>query len=187
MSVNSKEAILLAAKRIAQSQGYNGLNFRDLAQDVGIKAASIYYHFPSKADLGIAVAKRYWEDGAIALETIESESPSPIDALRRFPEIFRRSLEADNRLCLGSFMGAETDTLPIEMTKEIQTFAEVNIAWLRKLLLAAKVCESGESEFRARAIFTAIVGAQLFARSRSDISLFDALVDSYRVFGPLPA
>ncbi|WP_164705566.1 TetR/AcrR family transcriptional regulator, partial [Pseudomonas viridiflava] len=110
MSVNSKEAILLAAKRIAQSQGYNGLNFRDLAQDVGIKAASIYYHFPSKADLGIAVAKRYWEDGALALETIESESPSPIDALRRFPEIFRRSLESDNRLCLGSFMGAETDT-----------------------------------------------------------------------------
>ncbi|EKN46320.1 MULTISPECIES: TetR/AcrR family transcriptional regulator [Pseudomonas syringae group] len=187
MSVNSKEAILLAAKRIAQSQGYNGLNFRDLAQDVGIKAASIYYHFPSKADLGIAVAKRYWEDGALALETIESESPSPIDALRRFPEIFRRSLESDNRLCLGSFMGAETDTLPIEMTKEIQTFAEVNIAWLRKLLLAAKVCESSESEFRARAIFTAIVGAQLFARSRSDISLFDALVDSYRAFGPLPA
>lgn len=59
MSVNSKEAILLAAKTIAQSQGYNGLNFRDLAQSVGIKAASIYYHFPSKADLGIAVAKRY--------------------------------------------------------------------------------------------------------------------------------
>jgi TetR/AcrR family transcriptional repressor of nem operon len=38
MSVNAKEAILLAAKKIAQSQGYNGLNFRDLAQAVGIKA-----------------------------------------------------------------------------------------------------------------------------------------------------
>ncbi|EGH26822.1 transcriptional regulatory protein, partial [Pseudomonas amygdali pv. mori str. 301020] len=28
-------------------QGYNGLNFRDLAAQVGIKPASIYYHFPS--------------------------------------------------------------------------------------------------------------------------------------------
>jgi TetR/AcrR family transcriptional repressor of nem operon len=73
------------------------------------------------------------------------------------------------------------------MTKEIQTFADVNIAWLTKLLLAAKVCEPSESESRARAIFSAIVGAQLFARSRSDISLFDALVDSYRAYGPLPA
>ncbi|WP_442797210.1 TetR/AcrR family transcriptional regulator [Pantoea vagans] len=187
MSVNAREAILLAAKKIAQSQGYNGLNFRDLAQDVGIKAASIYYHFPGKAALGTAVARRYWEDGALALETIESESPSPIDALHRFPEIFRRSLEADNRLCLGSFMGAEKDTLPPEMSEEIQKFADVNIAWLNRLLVAAKVCESEESESRARAIFTAIAGAQLIARSRSDISLFDSLVDSYRAFGPLPA
>jgi len=118
---------------------------------------------------------------------IESESPSPIDALGRFPEIFRRSLEAENRLCLGSFMGAEKDTLPPEMNAEIQKFADVNIAWLNKLLVAAKVCDSSESESRARAIFTAIAGAQLIARSRSDISLFDSLVDSYRAFGPLPA
>jgi TetR/AcrR family transcriptional regulator, transcriptional repressor for nem operon len=187
MNTNAREAILLAATKIAQSQGYNGLNFRDLAQAVGIKAASIYYHFPSKADLGVAVAKRYWEDGAAALETISKEDPNPIDALRRFPEIFRRSLEADNRLCLGSFMGAETDNLPGEMTKEIQAFAEVNIAWLTKLLSTAKVCSPEDSEVRARAIFAAVAGAQLIARSRSDISLFDALIEAYRVSGPLPA
>ncbi len=63
MSTNARESILTAATRIAQSQGYNGLNFRDLAQAVGIKRTSIYYHFPSKADLGAAVARRYWEEG----------------------------------------------------------------------------------------------------------------------------
>jgi TetR/AcrR family transcriptional repressor of nem operon len=187
MTTNAREAILLAAKNIAQSQGFNGLNFRDLAQEVGIKAASIYYHFPSKADLGVAVARRYWEDGAAALEKICEEDPNPIDALRRFPEIFRRSLEADNRLCLGSFMGAETDNLPSEMTKEMQTFADVNIAWLTRLLSAAKVCEPENSEARARAIFAAVAGAQLIARSRSDISLFDTLITAYRASGPLPA
>jgi TetR/AcrR family transcriptional repressor of nem operon len=46
MSSNSKEAILAAAKLTAQAHGYSGLNFRDLAADVGIKAASIYHHFP---------------------------------------------------------------------------------------------------------------------------------------------
>lgn len=187
MSINAREAILLAARNIAQSQGYNGLNFRDLAQAVGIKAASIYYHFPSKADLGVAVARRYWEDGAAALETISEETPNPIDALRRFPEIFRRSLEADNRLCLGSFVGAETDNLPVEMTTEIQAFAEVNVAWLSKLLLAAEICKPEESEGRARAIFAAVAGAQLIARSRSDIALFDSLIDAFRASGPLPA
>lgn len=186
MTINAREAILLAARNIAQSQGYNGLNFRDLAAEVGIKPASIYYHFPSKADLGVAVARRYWEDGAAALETISEETPNPLEALQRFPEIFRRSLEADNRLCLGSFVGAETDNLPVEMTQEIQAFAEVNVAWLSKLLVAAKVCKPAVSEVRARAIFSAVAGAQLIARSRSDISLFDTLIDAYRASGPLP-
>ncbi|KTB78856.1 TetR/AcrR family transcriptional regulator [Pseudomonas syringae] len=187
MTINAREAILLAARNIAQSQGYNGLNFRDLAAQVGIKPASIYYHFPSKADLGVAVARRYWEDGAAALETIAEETPDAIEALHRFPEIFRRSLEAENRLCLGSFVGAETDNLPTEMTREIQMFAQVNIDWLSKLLVAAKVCRPADSEVRAQAIFSAVAGAQLIARSRSDIALFDTLIDAYRACGPLPA
>ena len=40
MGSSAKEAILAAAKRAAQAHGYNGLNFRDLADEVGIKAAS---------------------------------------------------------------------------------------------------------------------------------------------------
>ncbi|MFH7617791.1 TetR/AcrR family transcriptional regulator, partial [Pseudomonas syringae group genomosp. 7] len=79
-----------------------------------IKPASIYYHFPSKPELGVEVARRYWEDGAAALETISEETPDPIEALHRFPEIIRRSLEAENRLCLGSFVGEETENLPPE-------------------------------------------------------------------------
>jgi len=187
MSNNAREAILLAARNIAQSQGYNGLNFRDLAHEVGIKPASIYYHFPSKADLGIAVAKRYWQDGAAALQAISEQAPNPAEALRRFPEIFRRSLEAENRLCLGSFVGAEIDNLPPAMAEEIQAFAQVNTAWLSQMLVAAKFCEAADSEVRAHAIFSAVAGAQLIARSRSDISLFDTLIEAYRAYGPLPA
>ena len=69
MSTNAREDILAAAKLVAQAHGYAGLNFRDLAQHVGIKAASIYYYFSSKADLAAAVAKRSWEESAAYLES----------------------------------------------------------------------------------------------------------------------
>jgi TetR/AcrR family transcriptional repressor of nem operon len=187
MSTNSKEAILAAARQSAQAHGYGGLNFRDLADEVGIKAASIYHHFPSKADLGAAVAKRYWEDTAADLDALLTEASDPIRALRQYPQIFRRSLESDNRLCLCSFMSAEYDDLPEPVKKEVQAFADVNVAWLSKVLSAAGVVGPEKSEERARAIFAAVAGAQLMARSRSDISLFDALIESYRVAGLLPA
>ncbi|MDB5566331.1 MAG: bacterial regulatory s, tetR family protein [Tardiphaga sp.] len=187
MSSNSKEAILAAARRTAQAHGYSGLNFRDLAAEVGIKAASIYHHFPSKADLGAAVARRYWEDSTAALEALLAESSDPVRALRQYPDTFRKALENDNRMCLCSFMAAETDDLPDAVKKEVQTFADVNVAWLNKVLSAADAVSSEESERRARAIFAAVAGAQLMARSRSDISLYDALIDSYRVAGLLPS
>jgi len=186
MNSSSRDAILAAAKRTAQAHGYNGLNFRDLADEVGIKAASIYYHFPSKADLGAAVARRYWEDTASGLESMLAETSDPIRCLRRYPEVFRKALATGNRMCLCSFMAAEYDDLPKAVKREVQTFADVNVAWLSRLLSAAAVVSAGKSEQRARAIFAAVTGAQLMARSRSDISLYDALIDSYRMVGLLP-
>jgi TetR/AcrR family transcriptional regulator, transcriptional repressor for nem operon len=187
MIENSREKILLAATKIAQAHGYNGLNFRDLAEDVGVKAASIYYYFPGKADLAAAVARRYWENAAAALETLLAESSDPAIALRRYPETFRWALENENRMCLSGFMAAEYDDLPEAVKKEIQVFADVNVAWLSKVLSAAKVVSPKKSEPLARAIFAAVGGAQLMARSRADIALYDALINSYRAAGLLPA
>ena len=187
VGTNSSDKILAAATKIAQAHGYGGLNIRNLAADVGIKAASIYHHFPSKADLAAAVAKRYWEDSAAVLEGLWTQSSDPLHCLRQYPNTFRKSLESDNRMCLCSFMAAEFDDLPEAVKKEVQTFADVNVAWLSRVLSAAAVVSSKESKRRARAIFAAVAGAQLMARSRSDISLFDALIESYRAVGLLPA
>jgi TetR/AcrR family transcriptional regulator, transcriptional repressor for nem operon len=186
MSANAREDILAAAKLVAQAHGYAGLNFRDLAEQVGIKAASVYYHFPSKADLAAAVAKRYWEDSAAYLESLLKNSRGPREALRRYPETFRWALENDNRICLCSFMSAQFDDLPDAVKTEVQAFADVNIAWLKKTLLAAKVVGPREAEKRARAIYSGIVGAQLMARSRADIAIYDSVIESYCTVGLLP-
>ncbi|MGH1588569.1 TetR/AcrR family transcriptional regulator [Methylobacterium phyllosphaerae] len=183
---NVREAILVAAKEAAMAYGYGGLNFRDLAETVGIKAASINYHFATKAILGEAVARRYWEDIARDLEAISTNARSPTEALQRYPSIFRLSLERDNRMCLSSFMATEHDELPEPVLKEVQTFADVNSAWLCEHLIAAKLASPAEGELRARAIYAAVAGAQIIARSRSNVKLFDELIESYQRMGLLP-
>src|SRR5215469_11147972 len=85
MSESAREAILEAARRTAQAHGYGGLNFRDIGAEVGIKAASIYHHFPSKAALGAAVAKRYWEHTAADLEALSARDGDPLKALKAYP------------------------------------------------------------------------------------------------------
>lgn len=88
-------------------------------------------------------------------------------------------------MCLCSFMAAEYDDLPDAVKTEVQAFADVNVAWLTRMLAAASVPAS-KREARARAIYAAVAGAQLMARSRADLKLFDALIESYRGSGLIP-
>ncbi|WP_130888036.1 MULTISPECIES: TetR/AcrR family transcriptional regulator [unclassified Pseudomonas] len=187
MSVNAREAILDAAKTAAQTHGYNGINFRSIGAVVGIKNASIYYHFPSKADLGAAVAERYWQDAAKALDGIREANPEPHQSLKLYPSIFRTSLENGNRLCLVSFMAAEYQDLPDPVKDQVKKFAEVNIEWLTQVLIAAGAADEDSCKARARAIYAAVAGAQLIARSRGDIALFDELIGSYESAGLISA
>ncbi|MDE1995627.1 MAG: TetR/AcrR family transcriptional regulator, partial [Rhizobiaceae bacterium] len=60
-------------------------------------------------------------------------------------------------------------------------------AWLQKAFVAAGIVGPEASEARAKAVFAAVAGAQLMARSRADISLYDTLIDGYRSAGLLPA
>jgi len=184
---NAREAILAAAKSAAQLHGYSGINFRSIAEAVGIKNASIYYHFPSKAGLAAAVAERYWQDVQQVLEGIRAANPEPKACVQLYPSIFRKSLEDGNRLCLSSFMAAEYEDLPDEVLREIRAFADVNVTWLAQVLADVEVGSAAECERRARAIYTAVAGAQLIARTRADVGLYDDLILSYRETGLIPA
>jgi TetR/AcrR family transcriptional repressor of nem operon len=75
---------------------------------------------------------------------------------------------------------------PQQLNRFLQQ-ADVTVAWLSKPLSAAGIVHSDESEARARAIYAAVAGAQLFARGRADIALFDTMIENYRTVGLLPA
>ncbi len=53
-------------------------------------------------------------------------------------------------------------------------------------MLAAASVPASKRETRARAIYAAVAGAQLMARGRADMKLFDALIDSFRALGLIP-
>jgi len=71
--------------------------------------------------------------------------------------------------------------------KEVLAVSEVNVSWLAKALSAATAMSPEDSDKRARAIFASVAGAQLMARSRADIAVFDTLIDSYRAAGLMPS
>lgn len=84
-------------------------------------------------------------------------------------------------------MTAEFDDLPDAVKTEVEAFTDVNVAWLGKTLVAAGTVGAKDATKRAHAIFAAVAGAQLMARGRSDIKLFDAVIKNYQTAGLLPS
>jgi TetR/AcrR family transcriptional repressor of nem operon len=181
-----RETIMVAAKATVQARGYNALSFRDLAKEVGIKSASVHYHFPTKGDLGAALARRYTEDGAAYLGHLLATSREPTWCMDRYVAIFRSALANDNRMCLCGIMSAELDDLPPEVRTEIDKFADTNVEWLETILKQRKKASKEELKEHAMAIFAAIEGAQLVARGCQDITVFDRTVRAYRTAGLIP-
>lgn len=178
---------MAVARKMVQTRGYNGLSFRELAKEVGIKSASIHYHFPTKGDLGAALAKRYTEDGQAYLNDLRQDSNDLNLWIKGYTDVFRMALVNDNRMCLCGIMAAEYDDLPPEVRTEVDGFTDLNVRWLTEILEACRPKLNLETrENRALAIYAAVEGAQLIARGRGDIGVYDKTIETYREAGLIP-
>jgi len=70
-NVKTKEKIILAAIVLFSDRGYDNVSVRDIASEVGIKAASIYNHFPSKRDILKSIYSFYNEKHSSLFISIE--------------------------------------------------------------------------------------------------------------------
>jgi TetR/AcrR family transcriptional regulator, transcriptional repressor for nem operon len=185
---DTRQRIMTAARLTVQDRGYGGLSFRELAKDVGIKSASIHHYFPTKGELGGALAERYTSDFAEYLDGLLGEGLDQETCIRKYTDVFRNTLLNENRMCLGGIMAAEHKELPVEVRAEVVKFSEMNVRWLIKVLSLGKSARVATKAIqrRALAIFAAIEGAQLVARSRGDVSVYDEIVEAYRAAGLLP-
>jgi TetR/AcrR family transcriptional repressor of nem operon len=191
------EEILNSAERLARRRGYNGFSFRDLAEEVGIKSASVHYHFPTKANLGAAVAQRYTERFIAGLGDPDDPGAGPRALLERYVDAFRRALVRDRQMCLCGMLGAEVESLPPEVASEVRTFFELNVEWLAAVLSrraggapGTGVPEDGVpgdrtmAERQALTILAMLEGALVVARTMRRDEVFDRIAETVTTLAP---
>jgi AcrR family transcriptional regulator len=81
------ETLLDAAAAVFVTSGVEA-PIRDIAAEAGVGTATIYRHFPTRADLIIAVYRHQVEGLAAAGPALLENGPSPYVALRRWIESF---------------------------------------------------------------------------------------------------
>lgn len=173
--MNKKQALLNAAEPKVRTGGYSHFSFRELADEIGIKSASVHYHFPTKADLGAELANQYTERFMAALGDPEQHSKATKHPISRYVELFRRALINDQKMCLCGLLGAEIDGLPDKVRVATRRFFERNLQWLTQAY-ASLECDEETAKIKALKTLSLLEGAMLVSKAVSDNSVFETVV-----------
>ncbi|AXS42012.1 TetR/AcrR family transcriptional regulator [Breoghania sp. L-A4] len=155
------KAIMDATERRIREAGYSGFSFREIAADVGVKSASIHYHFPTKSILAAAVARRY---NARIVEAADTAVAAGQDVVQAWKAVFRSALDDGAKMCLCGSLGATVGDLTPEVAQEVRRFFDAGIASL---------VAGGLAEERAEQVFATLEGAILMASAQGDPAIFD--------------
>lgn len=170
-----RDIILDAAERRIRSVGFNAVSFRDIAEDVGIRSASIHYHFPKKEDLGIGLVERYCERFQAGLDAIDTTDPAA--AMSAFVDLYGDALTVGEEICLCAMLGAETNGLPVSVKHRVRRFFDLNINWLKAF--QARHDLAGR-RFSPTEIVAMLEGAMIVATVMDSRAPFDAVARQIR-------
>lgn len=173
---DTKTALLNSAERAVRRHGFDGFSYADLAQDVGIRKASIHHHFPSKANLSVALMQRYHEDFQAVCAEIDASFETGGARLAKLIEQYKASSDYGKRLCLCASFSASRDSLSDEVVQQISLFRLMVTNWI------ARAFEKGRADgsisgvthpsLEAAATLSLLEGAQLAARAEESSTVF---------------
>ena len=97
MKSNTAQQILDVAQTMVRNRGYSAFSYADIAKEIGIRKASIHYHFPSKEDLVKELVIRYRDNLVRKCQVIEQQKINPQEQLKKFAEALQASIQSNDK------------------------------------------------------------------------------------------
>lgn len=169
--------IVEIATALMVERGYAGFSYADVSEKIGIRKASIHHHFPTKAELAVAVLKRHRERLEQSTHYLDSKFPDAFARLRAYIQYWETCIrDRSVSICVAALMSAELPSLPEEVQTEVRLHFEVLSSWIERTLKAgvkAKALKLNATPAAEAQVFMATVhGAMLSARASDSCEVF---------------
>lgn len=172
------QQILDIAESLIRSRGYQGFAYREIASTIGIKSASIHYHFPTKGDLVAAVMDRYLDRFEQALRSIDSEADSPGRKIELYLGMYRLEMRKEKTMSLCMMLGSDIEVLPEAVVDSLQGFFKLNIKWLANILQTAwPDSDAFAAKKEASYILATLNGSLMGARCLDSKQYFEQVIE----------
>jgi AcrR family transcriptional regulator len=186
---DTRQAILLTATRLFLVRGYHGFSFHQLADELDVRTATVHYHFPSKADLGVALLRRFRDEFDWWRACCDQLALTGAARLERFYTL-DRGYVAEGRVCPLGVVGVEYTGLPVAVQREADSLIDEVHAYLVTSVTAGRADGSltmaGEPDAVAHQVLAATQGALQLSRVQGDAS-YESVVRGLRAMLEAPA
>ncbi|MBO1110369.1 TetR/AcrR family transcriptional regulator [Bordetella petrii] len=164
-TATTREQLLGHAQALIRQRGYNGFSYRDLADRVGVKTASIHYYFPCKDDLLIEAIDNYAAHVAGLVQGIDATLPAK-ERLDRYAALFEGG--PTDQVCLCGMLAADFASLSDRARQSLQGFFCMHETWLAQVIADGQrdgtLKWSGCPDAAGRCLFAAFQGALMGSR-----------------------
>lgn len=87
MKSTRKEEIVAVAAKLFKEKGYSAVSMRDIAQEMDIKAASLYNHIKGKQEILSTLVMYVAKEFTNSMHSIASETGTPLERIKKIIEV----------------------------------------------------------------------------------------------------
>lgn len=176
---DTKTNILDAAERFIVQGGYNAFSFRDIAEVVGVKSASVHYHYPTKEDLVAAVIARYTKCFSELLPDPNNEALDPKVLLKGFIDGFKVKIVDHHDMSLCTMLISNKSILPEEVRTELAMFYQLKLYWLSQVFERLEGADADAALLQASQLLSCLHGASILVQGTNQPIFFDRALSDW--------
>lgn len=165
---DTRDLILDKATELLMQRGFNGFSYRDISTHLGVKNAAVHYHFPSKADLALALVDEYQQtlrNQTAAFMAYGGPASPQLEGLFMFTD---SQFCAGRCVCPFGALAVDFDDLPDDVKEKTERFMTDSVNWLSRVLKTGRdqneFTFAGDSKQKAIGILASLQGARQMAR-----------------------
>jgi len=178
---DAREQIIDRAAELLMQRGYNGFSYRDISSHLGVKNAAVHYHFPTKADLALALVGEYRQilrDQTSEFMAYGGSARQQLEGLFVFTE---QQFGKGRCICPFGAFSIDYEDLPEDVREATGQFMTDSVKWLTQVLRVGREQEEfrfeGEAGSKALFILAVLQGARQMARIHNIEVLSDVIAE----------
>ncbi|MFB6890747.1 ScbR family autoregulator-binding transcription factor [Kitasatospora sp. NPDC056327] len=159
-AARTKLLVLTAAAELFSTQGFRHTSVKDVADRVEMTKGAVYFHYPTKEALAVAVVEQHYARWPMLLEEITAEGRGPLETAARLLEGAAAAFRDDIVVQAGARLQIERPQIDAELPTPYVDWTELLTTLLAGARREGELREDVSPQAAARSLVAAFFGTQ---------------------------